>query len=164
MKIVYHCYGGAHASPTAAAIHLRLLPPNRWPRFADFEKIPYFDCMIWNEHGQLRKVGVDASGNEVFILGRRNSPELIIALIRGFVKLTGGNPDEYYFVNCMQRFNPFMVTGGFSSRGLGLVKFGRPIVTFGTMISYPILAAIVRKTMARVQIMNQDLQRLRSLP
>lgn len=150
MKIVYHCYGGAHASPTAAAIHLGYFPSNRWPSFADFKKIQHFDRITWTEHGRLIKAGVDASGNEVFILGRRNSPRLIIGLIREFIKLTGGDPDEYYFVNCMQRFNLFMVTGGFSSRGLGLVKFGRPIVTFGTIISYPILAAIVRRTIQKV--------------
>ncbi len=150
MKIVYHCYGGAHASPTAAAIHLGLFPSNRWPRFSDFKKIPHFDRITWNEHGQLIKAGVDASGNEIFILGCRNSPQLIIDLIREFSKLTGGNPDEYYFVNCLQRFNLFMVTGGYTSRGLGLVKLGRPIVTFGTMISYPILAAIVRRTIQKV--------------
>lgn len=150
MKIVYHCYGGAHASPTAAAIHLGLFPPNRWPKFADFKKIQYFDRMTWTEHGKLVKVGVDILGNEVYVLGRRNSPRLIIGLIREFIRLTGGNPDEYYFVNCMQKLNLFMVTGGFSSRGLGLVKFGRPIVTFGTLISYPILAAIVHRTIQEV--------------
>jgi hypothetical protein len=149
MKIVYHCYGGAHASPTAAAIHLGFFPPNRLPKFGDFKKIEHFDRMTWTEHGKLIKAGVDPSGNEVYVLGRRNSPRLIIGLIREFIKLTGGNPDEYYFVNCMQMFNPFMVAGGFSSRGLGLVKFGRPIVTFGTMISYPILAAIVHRTIQK---------------
>jgi hypothetical protein len=151
MKIVYHCYGGAHASPTAAAIHLGLFPSNRWPRYSDFKKIEHFDRMTWNDHGRLVKAGVDASGNEVYILGRRNSPKLIIGLIREFIRLTGGDPDEYYFVNCVQRLNLFMVTGGFSSRSLGLVHFGRPIVTFGTLLSYPILAAIVRRTMEEIR-------------
>jgi len=154
MKIVYHCYGGAHASPTAAAIHLGLLKPNRLPRFSDFKRIPYFDQLTWTGHGKLIKVGEDFFGNEVFILGRRNSARMVIRLIREFAKLTGNDPDEYHFVNCMQRFNPFMVTGGFSSRGLGLVEFGRPIVTFGTMISYPILVAIVHKTIQ--QLINKN--------
>lgn len=155
MKIVYHCYGGAHASPTAAAIHLGHFPAGRFPRFSDFKKIPHFDRMTWSEHGKLVKAGVDAAGNEVFILGRRNSPRLVIGLIREFIRLSGGDPDEYYFVNCMQRLNLFMVTGGFSSRSLGFVAFGRPIVTIGTMISYPILAAIVRKTIDRINGINQ---------
>ena len=150
LKVVYHCYGGAHASPTAAAIHLGHFPAGRLPGFDDFKNIEHFDRMTWNEHGKLVKAGVDASGHEVFVLGRRNSPQLVIGLIREFIRLSGGDPDEYFFVNCMQQLNPLMVTGGFSSRRLGMVKFGRPIVTFGTLISYPILAAIVRRTIRKI--------------
>ncbi|HPZ72110.1 MAG TPA: DUF3189 family protein, partial [Peptococcaceae bacterium] len=29
MKIIYNCYGGAHSSVTAAALHLGLLPEAR---------------------------------------------------------------------------------------------------------------------------------------
>ncbi len=152
MKIVYHCYGGAHASPTAAAVHLGLMPHNRFPRFSDFEKIPFFDCTIWNEHGRLIKVGVDSAGNEVYIMGRRNSPKMVISLIRELARQNGGEPDDYYFVNCLQIFNPVMITGGYSSRAMGWVKFGRPVVTFGTMISFPILVAIVKKTVRNLRI------------
>jgi hypothetical protein len=146
MKIVYHCYGGAHASPTAAAIHLGILPQNRIPRFQNFKKVPFFDDITWNEHGKMIKVGVDSQGNEIFILARRNSANLIINLIKEFARLNNENPAEYHFVNCMQMFNPFMITGGFSSRAMGWVRLGRPLVTFGVMISFPILVSIVQKT------------------
>ncbi len=146
VKIVYHCFGGAHASPTAAAIHLGILPQNRIPRFQDLINIPFFDCIAWNEHGKLIKIGMDLKGNEVYILARRNAANSVINLIREFARLNGENPDDYHFVNCMQRYNPFMITGGFSSRAMGWVRLGRPVVTFGVMISFPILTAIVRKT------------------
>lgn len=146
MKIVYHCFGGAHASPTASAIHLGLTSKRYWPSFTDFNEIPFFDQTSWTEHGRLIKAGIDSEGNEVYFMGRRNSNYLIITLITEFISLTGGNPTEYYFVDCMQKFNFLMVIGGYSSRALGWVKFGRPIVTFGTVFSFPILQSIVRKT------------------
>lgn len=146
MKIVYHCYGGAHASPTAAAIHLGILTDNRLPRWMDFKKIPYFDRITSTDHGKLIFIDKDAKGNEIYILARRNAPRMVIKIIEEFVKMAGADPMEYYFVDCVQLYNPLMVTGGFSSRGLGWVKFGRPIVILGTILSFPILAAKVKKT------------------
>lgn len=146
MKVVYHCFGGAHASPTAAAIHLKILDPDHTPSWADFKKIPYFDRMTNLDHGRMIKIGDDHLGNEVYILARRNSPVPVLNLIREVTRMTGGDPNEYHFVDCVQLHNLFMVTGGFSSRGLGLVGFGRPLVIFGTRLSFKTLAAIVKRT------------------
>lgn len=154
MKIVYHCYGGAHASPTAAAIHLGILPVNKRPTFTELLQIPRFDEIRGWEHGKLFRAGMDQAGNEVYTMGRRNSSELVIKLIKEFTRLCGGNPDEYYFVNCVQLLNPFMVTGGYSSRALGWVRLGRPIVAFGTILSFPILVRIVQRTIKEVQLLN----------
>jgi hypothetical protein len=146
LKIVYHCYGGAHASPTAAAIHLGLLRDDRLPTWRDFIKVPYFDRITRTEHGKLIFIDKDRLGNEVYILGRRNATELIIKIIREFVKLGGEDPSEYYFVNCVQLYNPLMITGGFSSRAMGWVDFGRPVVILGTILSFRILVSKVQKT------------------
>jgi hypothetical protein len=151
LKIVYHCYGGAHASPTAAAIHLGILPTNRRPTFAELLEVPRFDSIRGWEHGKLFLAGVDNTGNEVYTMGRRNSAKLVINIIKEFTSLCGGDPEEYYFVNCVQLLNPFMVTGGYSSRALGWVGFGRPIVTFGTILSFPVLVRIVQRTIREVQ-------------
>jgi hypothetical protein len=155
LKVVYHCYGGAHASPTAAAIHLGLLSKQKLPSPADFRKLPYFDCITGSRHGKLIKVGTDHLGNDVYILARRNSPQLVINLIQEFVKLNGGDPSQYLFVNCVQLFNPLMVTGGFSSRAMGWVNFGRPVVTFGTILSFPILVSIVTRTQNHLEKSKQ---------
>lgn len=154
MKIVYHCYGGAHASPTAAAIHLGILPANRRPTFSELLRVPRFDTIRAWEHGKMFRAGVDNAGNEVYTMGRRNSANLVIKLIKEFTRLSGGNPEEYYFVNCVQLLNPFMVTGGYSSRALGWVRLGRPIVAFGTILSFPILVRIVQRTIKEVQTIN----------
>lgn len=147
MKVVYHCFGGAHASPTAAAIHLGILASDRLPSLRDFKRVPYFDQITSLEHGRLIKVGDDHLNNEIFILGRRNSATVTINIIKEFSKLNGVNPDDYLFVDCVQLYNPLMVTGGFSSRAMGLVKVGRPLVTIGTLLSFTSLVKKVKKTL-----------------
>jgi hypothetical protein len=152
LKVVYHCYGGAHASPTAAALHLGLLPLDRRPRFRElYRLIPYYDRITRGEHGKLIKIGVDCHGHEVFVLGRRNAPQLVINALKEFSRLNGIDPQVYYFVDVVQLANPFMVVGGFTSRALGLVKLGRPLVSFGTGLSFTILARRVRETLAYLE-------------
>jgi hypothetical protein len=146
LKVIYHCYGGAHASPTAAAIHLGIIAADQLPRFSDFRKIPYFDWMTNHNHGKMIQVGRDEADHEVFILARRNQPKLAVNWIKELVRLEGGDPEVYHFVDCVQLYNPFMVTGGFSSRAMGWVSFGRPLVTFGTILSFPKLVGIVHRT------------------
>lgn len=154
MKIVYHCFGGAHASPTAAAIHLGILSADRRPSFAELLKVPRFDSVRSWEHGKLFRAGIDNEGNEVYTMGRRNSADLVIKLLKEFSRLNGVEPNEYYFVNCVQLLNPFMVTGGYSSRALNWVWIGRPLVTFGTILSFPILVKIVQRTITEVRKLN----------
>ncbi|MGD8401100.1 MAG: DUF3189 family protein [Bacillota bacterium] len=152
MKVVYHCYGGAHASPTAAALHLGLLPLDSRPRTQDFYRlIPYYDRITRGEHGKMIKMGVDTNGHEVFVLGRRNSASMVIRAIKEFSRLNGIDPQQYYFVDVVQLGNPFMVVGGFTSRGLGFVKLGRPLVSFGTGLSFAVLVRIVRRTLAELE-------------
>ena len=151
MKIVYHCFGGAHASPTAAAIHLGILPQDRWSGMKELLRTPHFDQLTGPEHGKLIKAGVDPMGHEVYFLARRNNPRLVINLIKEFTRLKGENPDEYLFVNCMQTFNLLMVVGGYSSRALGWINVGRPVVALGTVFSYTILVSIVRRTIQQLK-------------
>ncbi len=145
MKIIYHCFGGAHASPTTAAIHLKMISNRHLPAMMDFKNISKFDLAIGKDHGKLNYLGTDHQGNEVYIMGREHQAVMVINIIKEFVKLSGGNPDEYHFINCCQSFNLLMVIGGFSSRRLGWVWFGRPLVTLGTLLAFPKLVAIVKK-------------------
>jgi hypothetical protein len=152
LKVVYHCYGGAHASPTAAALHLGLLPLDRSPQFQEFHRlIPYYDRITRGEHGKLIKIGTDGNGHEVFVLGRRNAARPVINAIKEFSRLCGVDPHQYYFVDVVQLSNPFMVAGGFVSRALGYVQLGRPLVSFGTGLSYRNLVRLVRRTLADLE-------------
>lgn len=151
MKIVYHCFGGAHASPTAAAIHLGIISQEKPPTFKDMRGIPFFDKMIASQHGKLNYLGDDRFGNGIYFMARRNNTALIINIIRECARLKGEDPSDYYFVDCMQHLNLLMIMGGFSSRALGWVKVGRPIVTLGTIVAFPALISIVKKTMHHIK-------------
>ena len=62
-KIIYSCYGGAHSSIVASAIHIGYLPINRIPTTEEISNTPYYDAQsdsrvhlfIW-VHEKLRKI------------------------------------------------------------------------------------------------------------
>ena len=60
MKIIYNCYGGAHSSVTAAAIHLQMLPETRKPSAAELLNLPYYDAQVGKDHGRIRFLGLTA--------------------------------------------------------------------------------------------------------
>lgn len=69
MKVIYHDKTGRHLSITIAAIHLQLLNNNssRW----ELNKLPYF--LHTKPPGTLIYMGLDTLGNEVYVLGRKNT-------------------------------------------------------------------------------------------
>ncbi|AZR72759.1 hypothetical protein BBF96_04740 [Anoxybacter fermentans] len=73
MKVIYHDKTGRHLSVVAAALHLRLIDKNisRW----DLEQLPYF--LNTQPPGTLIYIGLDFRGNEIYVLGRKNSFQVI---------------------------------------------------------------------------------------
>lgn len=150
MYIVYTCYGGAHSSPVAAAVHLQRLPRHRTPAPAELMSLSLFDRTESSGHGILRHVGVDGAGNRVYVLGRgRGSQSVLHALKSGFL-LAGGIEEELLLVDTLGAVNVWMRIGGFLSRALGWVWLGRPIVIFGTRRAYPHLVRLVEQVEARL--------------
>jgi len=149
MKIIYHCYGGAHSSVTAAAIHLGLLPKGRLPTSAELEGLPFYDRMVRADHGRIYLMGIDPDGNEVYVLGRRFLPDLAERVIRGVAEVYGVDPDQLLLVNVLSSVNLLMKLGGFVSRGMLLPSFGRPVVERGTTAAVDRLIQIVELTRKR---------------
>lgn len=149
MKIIYHCYGGAHSSVTAAAIHLGLLPTDRLPTAQDLEGLPFYDRAVRADHGRLRLMGVDADGHEVYVLGRRFMPVLAERVVRGVAEVYGKDPSDLLLVNVLASVNLTMKLGGFVSRGMLLPYVGRPMVERGTAGAVWILLGIVEATKRR---------------
>lgn len=136
MKIIYHCFGGSHSSVTAAAIHAGLLQTSRLPTAQELIDLPYYDQQTSQDHGQLRYIGRDEFGNEIYIAGKRNLSNIFTRIMGDVAKVFGIDSNEILLINTMPYVNWLMVIGGFSSRRMKWIKFGRPIVIKGTQFSF----------------------------
>ncbi|MEW6031384.1 MAG: DUF3189 family protein [Bacillota bacterium] len=146
MIVIYHCYGGAHSSVVAAAVHLGLLPQDRPPTARELCSIRYFDKQDQSDHGRIRPMGTDAEGHAVFLLGRRNCPGLLERSVREVARHVGVGTEDVRFVDTMPCVNWFMRLGGFTSRVLRLPALGRPVVIHGTRLAYPCLKRLAART------------------
>jgi len=143
MKIIYHCYGGAHSSVTAAGIHLGLLPTHRLPTGDELMRLPYFDKTDGNDFGLIRMMGVDEYGNEVYVLGKKGMGERFSRTLEGMAKIIGAE-QELRVVNTMACVNWIMMIGGYLSRRMGLLSIGRPLVIYGTRKAFFHLVKMVK--------------------
>lgn len=150
LKIVYNCFGGSHASVTAAAIHLGLIPNDRIPTAKELTDLPYYDGQVNKDHGRLRYIGKDEFDNEVYIVGRRYMSKAICNLLSGVAKIFNIDEEEYIFVDALPYVNWQMVVGGYLSRKMGWVKLGRPIVIMGTQKSFLKLVTLVHNVKIRL--------------
>ena len=152
MLIIYACYGGAHTSPMAAAIHLGRLKGDPLPSSEDILNIQYFDVLATGDRGRVFPVGTDEFGNQVYILGRGNHLQPIIQAVKSGYMLAGGDPRQIMFINTLKGVNWPMRIGGFLSRRLGLVSLGRLVAAVGARRAYPKLAEIVAETKAKCAV------------
>lgn len=144
MKIIYHCYGGAHSSVTAASLHLGWLPTDRLPTDEELKALPYFDRPVGKDHGNIRFMGKDEFNNDIYVLGRRNESKVVENIAAGLFQVYGISTDDYRLINVMPYVNWKMVVGGFSSRKLLITPFGRPIIIAGVKYSYWQILSLVQ--------------------
>ena len=148
-KIIYHCYGGAHSSVTAAAIHLGVLDPAKVPEKDELLALSLFDRQTRDGHGRLHFFGFDEWGNQVFSVGCRNMGMVLERVVQETAALLGFG-DELLFVDTLHCVSLKMRIGGYISRHLELVGCGRPLVVQGTREVYPRLVQLVRQVKAQV--------------
>ncbi len=145
MIVIYHCWGGAHSSVTAASIHLGLLPSGRIPAKEEFLHTKHFDRQGPGDHGKIFPLGIDEQGHQICFMGRTFYAEIIIRAIGGVAKLHQLDPNQIIFVDVMSCVNYVMMLGGSVSRALHLIAVGRPIVIRGTQQSYGRLVQLVNE-------------------
>ncbi|NMA02123.1 MAG: DUF3189 family protein [Clostridia bacterium] len=143
MHIIYHCYGGAHSSVTAAAIHTRLLSENTIPSGEELLKLPYYDLQVAEDHGYIRYMGQDEKQNNVYITSKHNLGKSYETIMRSVAEIAGLPQDELVFIDTMPYVNVLMMIGGYLSRRLGWVRIGRPIVIMGTKLAFPKFSQLV---------------------
>lgn len=136
MILVFHCYGGAHTSITAANIYLGRLPRHRRPGLGDILRQPGFDWMPHTEIGRPLFMGTDVAGRPVYCIGLGAGKERVRKALQWFLADRGVPPAAVGWVDALPAANNWMRIGGFLSRRLGLVAVGRPLVTVGVWRAY----------------------------
>ncbi|HHV56313.1 MAG TPA: DUF3189 family protein [Firmicutes bacterium] len=142
MLIFYCCYGRAHSSVVAAALHLGWLK-NTNPSLAEIMALPYFDQATARDFGRPLSVGHDSAGNEVFILGHGPAHALVERALRSAWEECGRREEEFLFVPTETCLTFWTRLGGFLSRRLGLSFPGRWLAAYGMRRSLPCLARCV---------------------
>ncbi len=143
-KIIYHCYGGAHSSVVAAAIHLGQLRVDKVPASKELMALTLFDKQTKEGHGRLHFFGFDEYGDEVYSVGCRNVGYSVTKFLTKIKEILNAG-DEMIFIDTLHCVNLKMRIGGYISRRLGMVKIGRPIVLRGTREAYFELVKLVQQ-------------------
>jgi hypothetical protein len=156
MIVIYHDVGGAHSSAIAANIHINSLPYDKVPDKSEILNLPTFDKIEKRDHGHLLYMGVDEFGCSVYTLSRQYQEKLVIHAITDMYKALNRDTNYLYIVSTSPTVNTWMKIGGFSSRRLHWVKFGRPIVTYGTLKAYPQIVELVKDVKNKI---GEDLKR-----
>jgi hypothetical protein len=151
MIVIYHDIGGAHSSAVAANIHINKLPMDKVPNKNQILNLPTFDKITKKDYGRLIYIGVDEFGAKVYTISRQYKPELVIPAISDMYNILNRSLEGLFFADTSPCVNNLMKIGGFSSRRLNWVSFGRPIVTKGTLDAYTNIAVLVRNTKEYMQ-------------
>lgn len=153
MRVIYACYGGAHSSPVAAALHLGRLARDRVPSADELMQLDLYDKTTKEQHGDLMQLGTDRWKNDIYVLGRGPSGRSMERAVLSGMRLAGAKGDDVKFVNTLVTVNMWMRIGGFLSRAVKLVRIGRPLVIYGTRKAFPDLVRVVEQV-------EQELARL----
>jgi hypothetical protein len=148
-NIIYHCYGGAHSSVVAAAVHLGTLKTGRTPDNEKLMELTLFDRQGQDAHGQLHFLGFDEEGRHIYSVGCRNAGSAVEKTLSGMAEIFK-LPDEFIFVDTLRCVNIKMRIGGYLSRRWGLIKVGRPLVLQGTRQAFQSIVGLVDKTKKEV--------------
>lgn len=95
--------------------------------------------------GRLFFMGQDEAGNEVYTLALGGGHKHMKHAVSMALQVVGVDKGEYRLVNCLPCVNLATRIGGFSSRSLGLIRFGRPLAAWGIAKSYSNYQQLVKK-------------------
>lgn len=159
MKVVYHCYGSAHSSVTAAAIHLGLLPRDHQPTVAELMAVPRFDRTLTRELGTPFFIGRDQAQRDVYALGRGSAARYVVNCLESLLLEERMSPMEIVLVNALPTISLVTTVGGTLSRGMGLVWPGRPLALWGVRRCYPRFVRLVRETERLLALVDEKEER-----
>lgn len=154
--VFYHCYGSAHSSVVASAIHVGLLPQDRTPTPGEIAGLEHFDRLPHHLIGLPIHIGRDESGHEVYIVGLGGERRALKRAAGCLVTLMGFPRDTLMMFDALTAAGLFTRIGGFLSRRLGLVRLGRPLCIAELRRDYPRFVRVVREAKATLRAARLD--------
>jgi hypothetical protein len=151
VRVVYYCFGSAHSSVIASAIHLGRLPMDRIPTMSQLLSIADFDWTCSEMIGMLHLQGIDQDGNEVYTLGVGSEQKIVIESVKSMIRASGGDIERYLFYPALPHINRLAKFGGALSRRYGWVSIGRKICFKGIISSYAHLVAFVKQCQFQIK-------------
>lgn len=155
MVIVYYDVGGAHSSAAAANMHINRLPMDRVATRDELLSLPTFDKIEKKDVAHLMLIGEDESKNKVYTISCQRKDKYVLNALSDMYRELTGSTDGLIMVSTQPTVNLLMKIGGFSSRRLNWVSFGRPIVTTGTQKAYPDIMDLVKETKNKIKISSK---------
>lgn len=152
MIVIYQCFGGAHSSVLAAAIHTHMLPVDRIPAGEEIINLPFYDKTPDRKIGVPLFFGTDEFQNKIFIQGLGKAKKIVPNVLESFLQLEGISTEKVYLKNTLQYVTLSVRLGGFLSRGLGMVFPGRLITVYGLKKSYPRFVEMVKRVKKEIAI------------
>lgn len=143
LHLIYHCYGSAHSSVVAAAIHLGRLPSDRLPSKEEVLRLPDFDRARSEEIGTLFFKGKDPYGTMVYTVGFGRYWECGVRAFRSMLEIHGCR--QFHLVRALDSITLLTKVGGSLSRHYGWPAVGRPLAAWGIRRSYPQLLSLVTR-------------------
>ncbi|TDX52898.1 DUF3189 family protein [Orenia marismortui] len=130
MKVIYYCYGSAHSSVLAAAIHTNMLPTSEVPDKNSIYNLPHYDKTNSKQIGTPFYYGEDEFNNQVYVLGMGSKRILVKDVLLGFLEISNINHSELILVDALPYVKFLTKVGGVLSRRLGVISIGRYLTTY----------------------------------
>jgi len=153
MKVVYMCFGRAHSSVVASAIHLGHLDPQRTPTVSELINLPLFDVSEASDLGIPKLIGCDTEGRDIYIFGLNGCRVQGQSAIESLAEVLAVPSWEVLIVETLGAIGWLAKLGGFLSRQLHFVTIGRPIVAQGIIRSYDQLCELVESVKKELSIL-----------
>lgn len=144
MKIIYSCYGGAHSSIVASAIHMGYLPMDRTPTKEEILNTPYYDQSPKEFRGTPIYMGIDENLRKIYAIGMGPYRTEYTKIAYNFAfQLANDHKENIQIINVVPLLSFSTKLGGFMSRRVGLVKLGRPLTVKGIQKKYDFFVELV---------------------
>jgi hypothetical protein len=150
--VLYHCFGSAHSSVVASAMHVGLLPTAARPTPAELLALPHFDRVTSRQLGTVFHIGRSPEGREVYIVGLAGGKRVLTRAIGDLLAAFGLPDDALPMADSIGAASVVTRVGGMLSRRWGFIRLGRPLVVAGVLREYPTFVRLVGTVRRRLSL------------